>query len=188
MFIASILASSLVPMTFFLNFVLVYLLLTGNMFLKIKINPTSIYLFEVNNKNTRKKCEKCSQLTIMILEWRHHFVKEFTYCSGVSNADFKQVNAEFEGVKFWLTCKHVSTQPVFACTKSALKTMCEICSRLTIKKAELRHCRSWCLYCQLWTDFTHCSGVSTVEISNASWEKRDLRFQNICLITPHNDE
>ena len=29
----------------------------------------------------------------------------------------------------------------------------------------------WCCYCQLWTDFTHCSGVSIVDFEqiNAGW-------------------
>ena len=31
-----------------------------------------IYLFKVNNRNTRKKCEICSKLTIKILERRRH--------------------------------------------------------------------------------------------------------------------
>ena len=28
------------------------------------INPANIYLFKVNNRNTRKRCKKCSKLTI----------------------------------------------------------------------------------------------------------------------------
>ena len=33
--------------------------------------PAKIYLFKVNNRNTRKKCEKCTMLTIKIPERRH---------------------------------------------------------------------------------------------------------------------
>ena len=43
--------------------------LTGNLI----INPASIYFFKVNNKNTRKRCKKCSKLTIKTPEWRHGF-------------------------------------------------------------------------------------------------------------------
>ena len=33
--------------------------------------PAKIYLFKVNNRNTRKKCEKCTMLTIKIPERSH---------------------------------------------------------------------------------------------------------------------
>ena len=33
--------------------------------------PANIYLFKVNYKNTRKKCEICSKLTIKTPERRH---------------------------------------------------------------------------------------------------------------------
>ena len=33
--------------------------------------PANIYLFKVNNKNTRKRCEICSKLTIKTPERRH---------------------------------------------------------------------------------------------------------------------
>ena len=33
--------------------------------------PANIYLFKVNNKNTRKRCEICSQLTIKTPDRRH---------------------------------------------------------------------------------------------------------------------
>ena len=29
-----------------------------------KVNPAFIYLLKVNNRNTRKRCETCSELTI----------------------------------------------------------------------------------------------------------------------------
>ena len=35
-----------------------------------KHNPTNIYLFKVNNRNTRKSCETCSRLTIKTQERR----------------------------------------------------------------------------------------------------------------------
>ena len=49
------------------------------------------------------------------------------------------------------------------------RTMCEICSKLTIKTTERR--QFWCLYCELWTYFTLCSTVSFVNFEqiNAGW-------------------
>ena len=62
----------------------------------IEINPTgsrqrkkftlaNIYLFKVNNKNTRKRCEICSMLTIK------------TPFSSVSIIDLEQVNVSRDG-------------------------------------------------------------------------------------------
>ena len=45
------------------------------------------YMFKVNNRNTRTRCEICSKLTICQL-WTH-----FTPCSSVSIVNFEQVNA-----------------------------------------------------------------------------------------------
>ena len=36
----------------------------------ININPANIYLFKVNNRNTRNRCEICSKLTIKTPEQR----------------------------------------------------------------------------------------------------------------------
>ena len=36
-----------------------------------KPGPANIYLFKVNNRSTRKKCEICSKLTIKTPERRH---------------------------------------------------------------------------------------------------------------------
>ena len=50
-----------------------------------KLNSANIYLIKVNNKNTRKRCEICSKLTIKTPErnqWRQY----------VSMVDFEQVN------------------------------------------------------------------------------------------------
>ena len=35
------------------------------------INPVNIYLFKVNNRNTRKRCQICSKLTIKTPEQHH---------------------------------------------------------------------------------------------------------------------
>ena len=39
-------------------------------YLKLTINPDNIYLFKVNNRNTRKRFKICSELTIKTPERR----------------------------------------------------------------------------------------------------------------------
>ena len=51
---------------------------------KVFQNPAGIYLFKVNNRNTRTRCEICSKLTY------------FTPCSSISIVSFEQVNAGWE--------------------------------------------------------------------------------------------
>ena len=51
--------------------------------------PASIYLFKVNNRNTRKRCEICSKLTIKTPErrhWRH---------SGAFTVNFEHISHLF---------------------------------------------------------------------------------------------
>ena len=69
----------------------------SNVILKLKIAhrkrvyPANIYLFKVNNRNTRKRCEICSKLTIktplvfLLLTY-------FTLFSTVSIIELEQVN------------------------------------------------------------------------------------------------
>ena len=52
-------------------------------------NPAGIYLFKVNNRNTRTRCEICSKLTIKIPERR----------SSASIVNFEQVNAGSVGTR-----------------------------------------------------------------------------------------
>ena len=80
--------------------------------------------------------------------------------------------------------------------------MSEIFSNLTIKTLKRRHWNQnnawnlfkvnnkdtrmtsltsyWCLYCYLWTNFTQCSGVSTVDFEqvNANWDVDNHLFKN----------
>ena len=42
----------------------------------MKLDPAMIYLFKVNNRNTRKRCQICSKLTIKIPERRHKVIIE----------------------------------------------------------------------------------------------------------------
>ena len=71
-----------------------------------------VYLFKVNNRNTRKRCEICSELIIKTLERRHKMVKhtqtirrqfvvivnfeQISHLFSVSIVDFKQVNSGWD--------------------------------------------------------------------------------------------
>ena len=67
--------------------------------LGVKI-PDGNYMFKVNNRNTRARCEICSKLTIKIPERRHwtHFTlwTHFTPCCSVSTVNFEHVIAGWE--------------------------------------------------------------------------------------------
>ena len=54
--------------------------------LKVRQLQANNYLYKVNNKNIRKRCEICSKLTIKTLKR-----------SGVFNVDFEQVNVNLAG-------------------------------------------------------------------------------------------
>ena len=67
-----------------------------------RIFPANIYLFNVNNRNTRKRCEICSKLTIKTPErrqWRLMFslltLNMFHIFSIVSIVDFEQVKVSW---------------------------------------------------------------------------------------------
>ena len=51
----------------------------------IQLYPAKIYLFNVNNRNTRKRCEICSELIKETREWCHW------HHSGVFIVDFEQI-------------------------------------------------------------------------------------------------
>ena len=69
----------------------------------LHLNPVSIYLLKVNNKNTRARCEICSKLTIKTPERRqwHSSLKNWTFIhtqnlqlvSNFQNKEHKYFNA-----------------------------------------------------------------------------------------------
>ena len=62
-------------------------------------SPLNIYLFKVNNRNTRKSCEICSKLTTKTREWRHWCRELWTYFTPFPNFsidDFEQVYVSWE--------------------------------------------------------------------------------------------
>ena len=66
-------------------------------------SPANIYLFKVNNRNTKKRCELCSKLTMNTLERLHVILvfllltlNIFTPFFSVSIVDFEQVNVSRE--------------------------------------------------------------------------------------------
>ena len=57
--------------------------------------PVGNYMFNVNNTDTRKRCEICSKLTVKTQERRQSRLwTYFTPCSSVSTVNFRQVNAD----------------------------------------------------------------------------------------------
>ena len=54
--------------------------------------PAGNYMFKVNNRNTRARCEICSKLTINIPERRQRLWTYFTRCSSVPIVNFEHVN------------------------------------------------------------------------------------------------
>ena len=69
-----------------------------------------------------------------------------------------------------------TSQPVFPWWNSTMKTPKQCVKsvlKLTIVTPEWRLTSFRCLYCQFWTGFSHCFGVSTVEFEhgNLGWVK-----------------
>ena len=59
---------------------------------RLSIIQPANYMFNVNNRNTRTRCEICSKLTVKIPEQLLMFLL-FLFYSNVSIVDFEQVNA-----------------------------------------------------------------------------------------------
>ena len=57
-------------------------------FLPCVHNPVGNYMFKVDNRNTRTRCEICSKLTVI--------QTYFTPCSSVSIVNFEHVIADWE--------------------------------------------------------------------------------------------
>ena len=51
------------------------------------------------------------------------------------------------------------------------RTVCKIRTKLKKSTRSTSMTSLWCLYCQFWTDFTHCAGVFIVDFEqvNACW-------------------
>ena len=61
------------------------------------MHPAIIYLFKVNNRNGRKKCETCSELTIKTAERRHRRLVFLLLTLNTFIPHFEQVNVSQEG-------------------------------------------------------------------------------------------
>ena len=106
--------------TTILNEVSFYLYTLGNDIYTGKNSSTNIYLFRVNNSNTRKRREICSKLAIMSLQRRSTvFIVNFEYISylftpfySVSTVGFEQLNVcwvpfyQFINVGITYCCKY----------------------------------------------------------------------------------
>ena len=87
--------------------------------------PANIYLFKVNNRNTRKRCETCSKLTIKTPErrqWR---------CSGVFIVNFERILLFFLVFLLLTLNKCISTEAHSESSLiSKMKLFCENSYRL----------------------------------------------------------
>ena len=76
-------------------------------------DPANIRLFKVNGRNTRKRCEICSKLTIKTVE----------RCSGVFIVDFENIAiVNYKQISVcWaiLSCVNITTQSIKICSSLA---------------------------------------------------------------------
>ena len=79
-------------------------------------------MFKFNNRNTRTRCEICSNLTIKISEQRRWHLTCFTPCSIVSIVNFEQVNVGWEVLGYFVLIKDLVKLLVFILYKLFLKT------------------------------------------------------------------
>ena len=78
-------------------------------------------MFKFNNRNTRTRCEICSNLTIKISEQRRWHLTYFTPCSIVSIVNFEQVNVGWEVLGYFVLIKDLVKLLVFILYKLFLK-------------------------------------------------------------------
>ena len=89
-------------------------------------------------------------------------------------------------------------KPAFTWSKSTVEHQNNVWNLFTVNNKDTGRTSMasfWCLNCYLWTDFTHCSGVSIVDLEqvNAAWvvlvslkiltEESERRFQQSCKVT-----
>ena len=68
-----------------------------------------------------------------------------------------------------LSCAVPANIYLFTVNNESIRTMNEICSKLTITIQKQRKMTSfWCLYCYLWTNFANYSVVSIVNCENVN--------------------
>ena len=97
-----------------------------------KVDAANTYLFKVNNRNTRKRCEVCPKLTIKTPEWRHWhrfdvFIVNFEHISHLFVVlyivNFKQVNVSWV---YYLSCLLIYYyNAIFHKNKKRLETLIE---------------------------------------------------------------
>ena len=86
------------------------------------IRSANIYLFKVNSRNTRKRCEICSNLTKkhqnnvidVVLVFFCYLRTYFTLLSGVCTVDFEQVNVSWEIKQSELDMHYVNRKLFFS--------------------------------------------------------------------------
>ena len=82
-------------------------------------SPAVIYLLKVNNRNTGRKCEICSKITIKTTERRHWRRTYFTSSSTVSTVNFEHVNTGWVITKRY-SKKYLGTPSLVVCGDSII--------------------------------------------------------------------
>ena len=59
------------------SFLLKMLIITGTKMISTTVNPANIYLFKVNNRNNRKRCDICLKLTTKTPDYISHLFLGF---------------------------------------------------------------------------------------------------------------
>ena len=115
--------------------------------------PAGIYLFKVNNKNTRTMCEICPKFMIKTIEQRHwhcfgifivNFEKILHNCSSVSIVPFEKVNARWviNSGSFLMTSFYYLHNMRKQIVDSQCKQCCKLTEKITVK---LISTLFWCL-------------------------------------------
>ena len=103
-----------------------------------KIYPAGNYMFKVNNRNTRTRCEICSKL---ICESFNEVYKMYIFNKSLdkirSADEFWYCTRDL--IKYAQNCKiYPAGNYMFKVNNRNTRTRCEICSKLTIKTPERR--------------------------------------------------
>ena len=105
------------------------------------INPAKIYLFKINNRSTRKRCEICSKLTIETLGRRHW------RCSNIFHTFFWCFYCWLGTSKCWLGALNDLLQLKRPDIVTLPSNIILLCSRKLFILIALNSCLYWFLRC-----------------------------------------
>ena len=131
-----------------------------------------IFIYKLQKKQTKKK----SRFSWLFLPTTFSSFKVLVELRRVQIKQCELFRVRYERDKKIIKTKdgeEVLSLYLFKVNNGNTRTVCEICSKITIKTPLTTLLMSlWCLYLYLWADLTHWSGVSIVDFEqiNAGWE------------------